>query len=119
MILKESVLNVSDNCGIHLVKCFHIYQNKKKKWGQIGKFVKVSYRHMDKKLLKLKGKKSRAIFFRSKYKFKKPDGTNIKFCENACVLLKRRVYPRGKISAGIVVYNIKRKKFTLSFHGVL
>lgn len=119
MILKESKLNVADTCGIFLVKCFHIYQNRKTKWGKVGKFIKVSYRTMLKKLLKLKGKKSRAIFFKSKYQYLKYDGSVFRFNSNDCVLLKRRIYPRGKISEGVVMYSIRRKKFTTSFKYVL
>lgn len=119
MILKESKLNVADTCGIFVVKCFHIYQNKKKKWGNIRKFIKVSYREMLKKLIKLKGRKSRAFFYKSKYQNLKYDGSVLRFATNSCVLTKRRLYPRGKISEGVVMYSIKRKKFITSFRYVL
>lgn len=119
MILKESKLNVADTCGIFIVKCFHIYRNKKRKWGKIGQFIKVSYRHMLKKLIKLRGKKSRALYFRSKHWFQKKDGSVFRFYSTDCVLLKRRVYPRGKISDGVVLYNLKRRKFMQSFKYVL
>ena len=119
MILKESKINVADNCGVQKVKCFHIYQNKKKKHGHVGKFIKVSYRIVSKRLSRLRGRKSRAFFFKSKYKYSKPDGSKINFSENFCVLIKRRLYPRGKISRGMVLYNLKRYKFMYSFNVII
>ena len=119
MILKETKLNVADNCGVLLVKCFHIYQNKKKRHGHVGKFIKVSYRQVIKKLNRLIGKKSRAFYCKSKYKYTKPDGSIIFFYENICTLLKKRLYPRGKISKGVIVYNLKRYKFMHSFKFII
>ena len=115
MILKETMLHVSDNCGINLVKCFHIYQLKKRKYSKIKKFIKVSYRSTTKSLSKLIGKKSKGFFYKSKYFFSKIDGSCFFFSSNNCVLTKKRLYPRGKISKGCILYNIKRIKLLNSF----
>lgn len=66
-----------------------------------------------------KKKKPRVYFFRSKFKFHKPDGSELKFTSNNCVVLKKRLSPRGKVSKGPVIYNTKRRKFLLSFNCVL
>jgi len=116
MIQQNSILTVSDTCGITKVKCFHIYQKKKNKIGYCGNFIKISIRKTLKKLKqKSKRKKSKSIFILAKKFFLKPDGSWLKFKSNVCVLLKKRLTPRGKLVRGPILYNLKRKKFVNSF----
>ena len=110
---------MADNCGIYLVKCFSIYRSKKNKSGRLNTFIRVSYRLVRKKLIKLLGKKSKAFFFRSAFPMKKIDGGRFIFSESSCVVVKKRLYPRGKVSNGIVLYNVNRPKFLNSFTVVL
>ncbi len=120
MVQKNSKLNVSDTCGVVSVKCFHIYQKKKLLIGTVGNFLKVSIRKTHARLKqKLRRKKSKAIFIISKQFFSKPDGSTIKFYKNNCVLLKKRLTPRGKLVSGPIVYNFKRKKFITSFSRII
>lgn len=116
MIQRTTILRVSDTCGITKVKCFHIYQKKKNFIGYVGNFIKVSVRKTHSKLKQsLKRKKIKAIFTLFKKTYRKPDSSLIKFSSNSCVLLKKRLTPRGKLIIGPVIYNIKRKKFISSF----
>jgi len=120
MIQKNTKLLVSDTCGVVNVKCFHIYQKKKSFIGEVGNFIKVSIRKTHTRLKqKLKRKKSKAIFVTSRQFFSKPDGSVIKFYKNTCVLLKKRLTPRGKLVSGPIIYNFKRKKFITSFSKIL
>ena len=116
MIQKNTILKVSDTCGITKVKCFHIYQKKKFFTGYVGNFIKVSVRRTHSKLKQVfKRKKIKAIFIVFRQNFLKPDGSNLKFSKNSCVLLKKRLTPRGKLVTGPIIYNLKRKKFVSSF----
>lgn len=119
MILKESILSVSDNCGVLLTKCFGFYKLKKYKNIKILKFIKVSYKKTKKMKNIIKKKKSKAFFFRSRFLNKKIDGSYFSFYENSCVLIKKRLYTRGRLVRGCVLYNTKRKKFINSFNFVL
>ncbi len=120
MIQQNSRLSVSDTCGVVYVKCFHVYQKKKSLIGLVGNFVKVSIRKTHSRLKqKLRRKKSKAIFITSRQFFSKPDGSVLKFYKNTCVLLKKRLTPRGKLVKGPIVYNFKRKKFISSFSRIL
>jgi large subunit ribosomal protein L14 len=116
MIQKSTILNVSDTCGITKVRCFHVYGKKKHFIGVVGNFVKVSVRRTHSRLNQVfKKKKIKAIFILFKQNFIKPDGSSIKFYKNSCVLLKKRLTPRGKLVSGPTIFNLKRKKFILSF----
>ncbi len=47
------------------------------------------------------------------------DGSYLRLWENAVVLLKKRMTPRGKELVGPVTYGLRRRKFVASFSGVI
>ena len=89
---------------------------KKKKIGYIGDFIKISVRRTLKTLKQvLKRKKIRSVIVLSRFGFIKPDGSRLRFLLNSCILLKKRLTPRGKLIVGPTIYNIRRKKILSSF----
>jgi large subunit ribosomal protein L14 len=66
-----------------------------------------------------KGKKSKSIIVRTLFRSMRADGSYVRIQENAVVLLKKRMTPRGKELIGPVTYGLRRRKFTASFSGVL
>lgn len=119
MIQKSTILNVSDSCGVWTVNTFHIYRGFKHKTGLLGNYIKISVRSLKPKAWLKKGKKSKAIFINSKFKNIKKDGSFSLLENNNCVLLKKRVSPRGKEIFGPIFYRIKKKKFRASFAGTI
>lgn len=119
MILKCTILKVLDTCGVDKVNCFHIYNKKKKFFGKFGNFIKVSIRKVFRKRFKIKKNKTKAIIVNTCRYFRKPDGCLIFLKQNNCVLLKKRLTPYGKYTAGLIYYNMKRKKFIKSFIRIL
>ena len=119
LIQKTTILASSNYTGIINVNCFHIYQKKKKKIAVFSNFIKVSTREVLVKYKKLRKKKFKSILILLKYKYCKPDGTNVFFNINSCVLLKRRVIAVGDLISGCCYYNLKRKKFLNSFYVVI
>ena len=119
MIQKNSLLQVSDVCGVDIVRCFHVYKKKKNFIGSVGNFIKVSVRSIHKNKFKLKKKKFRSIIVNTNKFFKKKDGANFFLIKNSCVLLKKRLTPCGKLMRGLVLYNMNRKKFIKSFSYIL
>lgn len=119
MLQKSSYAQVSDRCGVWEVKLFHLYRGSKHRSGGAGTFAKVSIRRTRPNNWLKTGKKSKSIIIRTCYKSSKADGSYIKFAENAVVLLKKRMTPRGKELAGPVTYGLRRRKFVASFGGVV
>lgn len=119
MIQKNTILSVSDVCGVDIVRCFHVYKKRKNFLGGIGNFIKVSVRSIHKNKFKLKKKKFRSLIVNTNRFYTKFDGSNLYLLKNACVLLKKRLTPCGKLMRGSIVYNIKRKKFIKSFSFVM
>ena len=115
MIQKSSILHTSDTTGVVTVNCFHIYQKKLKQIAKFGNFIKISTRLVYNKAIKLKKKKLKAIVILLKFRFIKIDGSLLFFKKNTCVLLKRRIIAISAFITGCCIYNLKRKKFLLSF----
>jgi large subunit ribosomal protein L14 len=128
MIKKYTLLNIADNSGIKVVKCFHHYFGSQKLTSRTGDFIKVSVRkrRYHKKWLKSKmvytlkkGKKLKTYIVRTKYKTTKQDGSYFRFSENASLTLKKRMTSRGKYAFGPFSYGHNRKKVLGSFAGII
>lgn len=119
MLQKSSQVQVSDRCGVWEVKVFHIYKGFRHLIGGVGDFVKVSIRRTRPNNWLKKGKKSKGVIIRTRFKAIKADGSYIRSWDNAVVLLKKRMTPRGKELMGPITYGLRRRKFVSSFGGVL
>lgn len=98
---------------------FHIYGGFSNKFAKIGNFIKVSVRKARPSNFFKRGKKSKAFLVRSAFKSMRKDGSYIFSASNSCVLLKRRMTPRGRELKGPIFYGVKRKRFTTSFISVV
>lgn len=119
MIQKSSIIKTSNVSGIVTVNCFHIYQKKKNYIASFGNFIKVSTRFVFFREKKFRKKKFKAILILLKYRYTKPDNSYLFFFKNTCILLKRRVISLTDFVDGCCIYNLKRKKFLLSFVNVI
>lgn len=108
-----------DRCGVWWVNTFHIYKGFNKKIGKTGNFVKVSVRNTRPNNWVLKKSKLNGIIILTKKELKNLDNSYVKFKYNNCVLLKKRLAPKGKEIVGPGLKLMKRKKFLMSFSGVL
>jgi len=104
-----------DKCGVYTVNIFHLYGGFKRRWTRLGNFIKVSCRSISKKNSTDKKLKLRAFVVYTKYNIKKSDGSRLKFKFNSCVLLKKRLTPKGKELFGPCVFELNRKKFMSTF----
>lgn len=119
MIQKGTYLVPMDKCGVWWVNVFHIYKGFNKKIGKTGNIVKVSVRNTKPNNWVLKKTKLNGILILTKKEIKLKDNSFFKFKYNNCILLKKRLTPKGKEIIGPGIKNIKRKKFLMSFSGVL
>ena len=119
MIQKASILNTSDNSGIVTVNCFHIYQKKKKRVAKFGNLIKISTRLVFFRSVKFRKRIFKAILILLRYHYTKPDGSTIFFMKNTCIPLKRRIIALNNMIFGCCIYNLKRKKFLMSFSSII
>lgn len=119
MIQKFSILNTSDKCGVWAVGVFHLYKGFNRKSSTSGEFLKVSTKKVKPNNWVIKGSKHKSILNLVKKNKNKNDGSGFKLKINSCVLLKKRITPKGKELFGPTTFNIRRKKFINSFVGIL
>jgi ribosomal protein L14 len=119
MVQKESRLSVADNCGVWSVGVFHIYRGFRHKIGHKNDFVRVSLKKTRPNNFLKKGKKSRAFLIRTSFADLRKDGSYLKLKSNDCLLLKKRMAPRGREILGPITYGIRKKKLLSAFIGVI
>ena len=96
-----------------------MYKSSLRKGAAIGKFIKVSVKRTRPNNKILKKTKTKAVIVRTKKIATKADGSNLRFKTNSCVLLKKRMTPRGRELFGPISNNVRRKKFMSTFIGIL
>ena len=119
MIKKATILNVSDKCGVWTVKAFHLYKGFNRKTAYANNFIKASVKTTKPDNWIGATSKVHGIVMLTKFFNIKPDGSNIRIYKNTVVLLKKRMTPRGKELFGPVLFSLRKKKFRISFPGII
>lgn len=88
MIQMESVLQSGDNSGAKVLKCFKVLGGSKKRFAGVGDTIVVSVKEAIPNSKVKKGSVHKAVIVRTKKEILRPDGTTIRFDENAAVLIK-------------------------------
>ncbi|BDE83120.1 MULTISPECIES: 50S ribosomal protein L14 [Porphyromonas] len=87
MIQQESRLAVADNSGAKEVLCIRVLGGTRRRYASIGDVIVVSVKSAIPGSDVKKGAVSKALIVRTKKEIRRPDGSYIRFDENACVLL--------------------------------
>lgn len=119
MIQKGTFLIPMDRCGVWWVGVFHIYKGFHHKIGKINDFVKVSVKNTRPNNWVTKKTKLNSIIILTKKQNKFKDNSSINFKVNSSILLKKRLNTKGKEIIGPGLKLLKRKKFLVSFSGII
>jgi large subunit ribosomal protein L14 len=111
MIQEETQLAVADNTGAKKVQCFRILGGSKRKFAKVGDVVVVSVKSAIPGGTVKKGEVSRAVIVRTKKELRRPDGTYIRFDENAAVLIDAQNEPRGTRIFGPVARELRDRQY--------
>lgn len=98
---------------------FHVYRGFRHKIAGRGDFVRVSLKKTRPSNWLKRGKKTRAFIVRVSFRSLRKDSSYIRLLTNDCLLLKKRMTPRGREISGPVLYGIRKKKVLASFIGVI
>ena len=112
MIQQESRLAVADNSGAKEVLCIRVLGGTRRRYASIGDVIVVSVKSAIPGSDVKKGAVSKALIVRTKKEIRRPDGSYIRFDENACVLLNaagdiRATRIFGPVSREIRAVNMK------------
>lgn len=111
MIQEYSVLTCADNSGARKVMCFRILGGSKRRYARLGDTIVVSVKDAQPNSAVKKGDVARAVVVRTKKEVRRPDGSYIRFDDNAAVLITPEGEPRGTRIFGPVARELRDKKF--------
>lgn len=111
MIQQQTLLKVADNSGAKEIMCIRVLGGSKRKFGNIGDIIVASVKSATPGGVVKKGDVVKAVVVRSKKGARRKDGSYIKFDENAAVIIKDDLNPRGTRIFGPVARELRDKKF--------
>lgn len=111
MIQKESRLTVADNSGAREVLCVNVLGGTKKRYAGIGDNIVVTVKHAIPSGNIKKGTVSKAVVVRTKKETRRPDGSYIRFDDNAVVLLNTTGEMIGTRIFGPVARELREKQY--------
>jgi len=111
MIQAESTLQVADNSGARKVACIKVLGGSRRKYASIGDVIIVSVKEAIPNARVKKGEVRRAVVVRTAKGVGRPDGTSIRFDENAAVLIDNQNEPIGTRIFGPVARELRARRF--------
>ena len=111
MIQEESYLKVADNTGAKMLKTIRVLGGSRRKYGNIGDVVVASVRKAAHGGQVKKGDVVKAVIVRTAHGVRRPDGSYVRFDENAAVLIKEDKTPQGTRIFGPVARELRDKDY--------
>lgn len=111
MIQMQSVLDVADNSGARRVMCIKVLGGSKRRYAGIGDIIKVSVKEAIPRGKVKKGDVLNAVVVRTAKGVRRPDGSLIRFDNNAVVLLNAQLQPIGTRIFGPVTRELRGENF--------
>jgi len=111
MLQTESRLKVADNTGAKEVLVIRVLGGTKRRYASIGDKIVVTIKESTPAGSVKKGQVSTAVVVRTKKEIRRPDGSYIRFDDNACVLLYQTGEMRGTRVFGPVARELRDKQY--------
>jgi large subunit ribosomal protein L14 len=111
MIQQESMLKVADNSGAREILCIRVLGGSYRKYASVGDVIIGAVKVAQPNAQVKKGDVVRAVVVRVAKEFSRPDGSNIRFDENAAVLITPQGNPRGTRIFGPVARELRERNF--------
>ena len=111
MIQVQSTLKSADNTGAKEMMCIKVLGGSWRKYANIGDVVVASVKSATPGGVVKKGEVVKCVIVRSKKGVRRPDGSYIKFDENAAVIIKDDKNPRGTRIFGPVARELREKEY--------
>jgi large subunit ribosomal protein L14 len=112
MIQNESRLTVADNSGAKEVLVIRILGGTRRRYASVGDKIVVTVKHALPSGNVKKGTVSKAVVVRTAKEISRPDGSYIRFDDNACVLINATDELRGTRIFGPVARELREKQFS-------
>ena len=111
MIQPQSRLKVADNTGAKEIMCIRILGGSRKKYAEVGDLIKASVKQAQPNGAVKKGEVVTAVIVRTAKEYGRPDGSYIRFDDNAAVIITAGNNPRGTRIFGPVARELRDRAF--------
>jgi len=111
MIQTRSILEVADNSGAKKAQCIKVLGGSRRRYARLGDIIMVSVKEAVPESNVKKGAKAKAVVVRTRNAERRPDGSYIRFDQNAVVLITPEGEPVGTRIFGPVARELRWKEF--------
>lgn len=111
MVQLRTILKPADNTGAKRLRVIHIHGGSKRRFGHIGEVVTAVVDQADPHGMVKDSEIVKALIVRTKKEFRRPDGSYVRFDDNAGVIINKEGEPRGTRIFGPIAREIKEKGY--------
>ena len=111
MIQQQTMLVISDNSGARKAMCIKVLGGTRRRYATVGDIVVVAVKDALPNGTIKKGEVAKAVIVRTKKEVRRPDGSYIRFDQNAAVIVDDNKEPKGTRIFGPVARELRDQKF--------
>jgi large subunit ribosomal protein L14 len=111
MIQMQTMLDIADNSGARRVMCIKVLGGSHRRYARVGDVIKVTVKEAAPRGRVKKGQVVNAVVVRTRKGVRRPDGSVIRFDDNAAVLLNNQLQPIGTRIFGPVTRELRSENF--------
>ena len=111
MVQQQTRLKVADNTGAKEIMCIRVMGGSRVRYGFVGDIIVASVKDATPGGAVKKGEVVRAVIVRTAKEYTRPDGSHIRFDDNAAVIIGKENKPRGTRIFGPVARELREKAF--------
>jgi large subunit ribosomal protein L14 len=111
MVQQQTRLRVADNTGAKEIMCIRVMGGSRVRYGFVGDVIVASVKEASPGGAVKKGEVVRAVIVRTAKEYVRPDGSHIRFDDNAAVIISKDNNPRGTRIFGPVARELRERQF--------
>ena len=111
MIQMQTRLEVADNSGAKTVMCVKVLGGTRRRYARVGDVIVASVKEANPGGSVKKGEVVKAVIVRQAKEYGRPDGSYIRFDDNAAVILQDKNNPKGTRIFGPVARELREKNY--------
>lgn len=111
MIQERTILNVADNSGARKIRVFRVKGGTRRRYASLGDIITASVQDAIPQAAIKKGDVVKAVIVRMCREYRRPDGTYIRFDDNAAVVIDEKGEPKGTRIFGPVARELREKNY--------
>ena len=112
MIQDNSRLVICDNTGAKMARVIKVLGGTRRRYASIGDIVVIAVKSSLPTASIKKGEKAKAVIVRTRKEISRPDGSYVRFDDNACVIIDENKQPKGTRIFGPVARELRESNFT-------